>query len=96
MKYLVAILAFAIGAAGMVAWEADDSPNIQLLGVVFIVGAVALGVRIAQRSRYHVQPPALGPRAQVKRSPYGTCERGVHTALLMWQETTSTLAVAGR
>ena len=51
MKYLVAILVFAIGAAGVVAGEADDSPGLQLLGVVLIVGAVALGVRIAQRSR---------------------------------------------
>lgn len=51
MKCLVAILAFAISAAGMVAGEADDSPGLQVLGVVLIVGAVALGVRIAQRSR---------------------------------------------
>jgi hypothetical protein len=64
MKYLVAILAFAIGAAGMVAGEADDSPGLQLLGVVLVVGAAALGVRIAQRSRWHVQSPALSPRAQ--------------------------------
>jgi len=51
MKYLVALLTFAIGTTGMVAGEADDSPGLQLLGVVLIVGAVALGVRIAQRSR---------------------------------------------
>ena len=51
MKYLLAILLIAIGVAGIVAGEADDSPGLQLLGVVLVVGAVALGVRIAQRSR---------------------------------------------
>jgi uncharacterized membrane protein YoaK (UPF0700 family) len=49
MRYLVVILAFVIGAAGMVAGEADDSPGLQLLGVLLIVGAVALTVRIARR-----------------------------------------------
>nr|WP_294692516.1 hypothetical protein [uncultured Friedmanniella sp.] len=51
MKYLIAVLVLAIGAAGMVAGEADDSPGLQLLGVLFIVGAVLLGVRTARRSR---------------------------------------------
>jgi hypothetical protein len=49
MKYIVAILGVAIGVAGIVAGGADDSPGLQLLGVV--VGAVVLGVRIARRSR---------------------------------------------
>jgi len=51
MKYIPAILAFAIGVAGMVAGEDDDSPGLQLLGVLFILGAIVLGVRIARRSR---------------------------------------------
>lgn len=55
MKYFVAILAvvatIAIGVAGMVAGEADDSPGLQLLGVLLIVGGVAFGVRVARRSR---------------------------------------------
>ena len=51
MKYIVAILAVAIGVAGIVAGEADDSPGLQLLGVVVVIGAVLLGVRIARRSR---------------------------------------------
>ena len=50
MKYIVAILAVAIGVAGIVAGGADDSPGLQLLGVV-VIGAVVLGVRIARRSR---------------------------------------------
>jgi hypothetical protein len=54
MKYLVAILAIlaiALGVAGIVYGEADDSPGLQLIGVVLIVGTLALGVRIAKRSR---------------------------------------------
>jgi hypothetical protein len=51
VKYLLAVLAIAIGVAGIVAGEADDSPGLQLLGLVVVVGAVALGVRSAQRSR---------------------------------------------
>jgi hypothetical protein len=54
MKYLIAILAIlaiALGIAGIVAGEADDSPGLQLIGVVLVVGALALSVRIAKRSR---------------------------------------------
>ena len=51
MKYVVAVLAIAIGVAGVVAGEADDSPGLQLLGVLLIIGAVVLGVRMVRRSR---------------------------------------------
>ena len=51
MKYLVAILAIVIGVAGIVAGEADDSPGLQLLGVVIVVAAVVLGVRTIRRTR---------------------------------------------
>jgi len=54
MRYLLAlavVLAVAIGIAGVVLGEADDSPGLQVIGVVFVVGAVALGVRAARRSR---------------------------------------------
>jgi hypothetical protein len=51
MKYFVPVLAIAIGVVGVVAGGADDSPGLQLLGVVLIVGAVVLGVRMVQRSR---------------------------------------------
>ena len=57
MKYLIALLATALGVASVVLGEADDSPGLQLIGVVFIVGAVLLSIRTAQRSRKHVQPP---------------------------------------
>lgn len=48
---ILAVLATAIGVAAIVLGESDDSPGLQLLGVLFVVGAVALGVRTVQRSR---------------------------------------------
>jgi drug/metabolite transporter (DMT)-like permease len=51
MKYLIVILAIAVGVAGVVAAGIDDSPGGQLLGVLLIIGAVAVGVRTALRSR---------------------------------------------
>ena len=48
MKYLVVILVIALGVAGIVYGGIDDSPGGQLLGVLLIVGAVAVGVRIAR------------------------------------------------
>ena len=57
MMYLIALLTSALGVAGMVFGEADDSPGLQLIGVLLIVGAVALGIRTAQRRRSHLQPP---------------------------------------
>ena len=45
MRYLLAVLAFVVGAAGMVAGEADDSPGLQLIGVLIIVVGVALLLR---------------------------------------------------
>jgi hypothetical protein len=51
MKYFVVILAIAIGIAGVVAGGVDDAPGAQLVGVLLIIGAVVLGVRMVQRSR---------------------------------------------
>ncbi len=54
MKYVIAVLALlavVIGVAGVVYGEADDSPGLQLLGGLLVVGAVAWGVRTARRSR---------------------------------------------
>ncbi|XTZ15557.1 hypothetical protein ACQSSU_29805 [Micromonospora echinospora] len=52
MKYVsavVALLAVALGVAGIVLGEADDSPGLQLLGALLVVGAVGWGVRLARR-----------------------------------------------
>ena len=51
MKYFVVILAIAIGIAGVVAGGIDDAPGAQLVGVLLIIVAVVLGVRMVQRSR---------------------------------------------
>ena len=51
MTYVVAVLAIAVGVAAVVAGGADDSPGLQLMGVVLVIGAIAVGVRTALRSR---------------------------------------------
>jgi hypothetical protein len=40
----------ALGIAGMVLGEGDDSPGLQGLGLVLIIVAVAVGVRTARRA----------------------------------------------
>ena len=50
MRFLLAILAAATGVAAVVLGGYDDSPGLQGLGVLVIVGAVVLGVRAVRRS----------------------------------------------
>ena len=55
MNIVIAVglaLAIVVGVAGMVLGEADDSPGLQGLGLLLIVGAIALAVRTVRRSRY--------------------------------------------
>jgi peptidoglycan/LPS O-acetylase OafA/YrhL len=56
MKPLLAILATvvlaAIGVFGIVFGGYDDAPGAQLLGVLFVVGAIWLGVRTARRNKH--------------------------------------------
>jgi hypothetical protein len=49
MKTLLAVPAIAIGIAAIVLGEGDDSPGLQLLGVLFVLGAVVLVVRAGRR-----------------------------------------------
>ena len=51
MKIVLAVLVAALGVAAVVLGEGDDSPGLQLLGVLFVVGAITLGVRTVRRSR---------------------------------------------
>jgi hypothetical protein len=56
MKSLVAIVAIAVlvvamGVAAIVYGEADDAPGLQLLGGLFVIGAIGLGLRTVLRSR---------------------------------------------
>ncbi|MFI7579501.1 hypothetical protein ACH9DO_09245 [Kocuria sp. M1N1S27] len=54
MKYVLPLLLIAVGLAmgiaGIVHGEADDSPGLQLLGVLLVLATVVLGVRTARRS----------------------------------------------
>ena len=54
MKYVAVVLVIAIGIAAVVAGEADDSPGLQFLGGVLVIGAVALAARSLRRR--HSQP----------------------------------------
>ncbi|MEO3773932.1 hypothetical protein [Micromonospora sp. B9E7] len=52
MRYVltvVAILGVALGIAGIVLGGADDSPGLQLIGVVLVIGAVVFGIRNRRR-----------------------------------------------
>jgi hypothetical protein len=55
MKYPLTILALAVGVAvgvaAIVFGEADDSPGLQGLGALLVVGMVVLGVRATRRTR---------------------------------------------
>ncbi|PSK62919.1 hypothetical protein B0E53_05168 [Micromonospora sp. MH33] len=51
MRYVLGVVAVALGVAGIVYGEADDSPGLQLLAGLLVIGAIAIGVRIARRSR---------------------------------------------
>jgi hypothetical protein len=59
MRYVLAlgvVLAVVLGGLAVVAGESDDSPGLQLLGVLLAVGAVAYAVR-TRRSRSRGGPP---------------------------------------
>ena len=52
MMYLAvvaAVLVAAIGGASVVLGESDDSPGLQLLGVLLVVAVLAAGTRTARR-----------------------------------------------
>jgi len=51
MTYLAAALLVALGAAAVVLGGYDDSPGLQGIGVLLVVGAVVLVVRAARRRR---------------------------------------------
>jgi hypothetical protein len=54
MRYVLAVLALlavALGVAGFVYGGADDSPGLQLLSAVLVLGVVAFSVRAVRRSR---------------------------------------------
>jgi hypothetical protein len=61
LAILVPVLgAVALGVAAILLGEADDAPGLVLLGILFIVGALAFGLRPALRSRLRVMGFILG------------------------------------
>jgi len=51
MKYVVAVVAVVLGAAGVIYGASDDSPGLQLIGVLLIMGAIAASILSARRDR---------------------------------------------
>jgi len=45
----LAALGVAIGGAGIYIGDTDDAPGAALIGILLMIGAVALGVRTARR-----------------------------------------------
>ena len=46
---LAALIVIGLGVAGVVYGEADDSPGLQVIGALIVLGAAVFGVRTALR-----------------------------------------------
>lgn len=55
---LATLLVVAVGVAGVVAGERDDSPGLQALGALLVLVAVVLRVRARRRRRRPTPPRA--------------------------------------
>lgn len=55
MTYLAAFLLAVVGAAAVVFGGYDDSPGLQGIGVLLVIGAVVLAVRGTRRRRTGAQ-----------------------------------------
>jgi hypothetical protein len=51
MNYVLASLIALLGVAAFLYGGADDSPGLQLIGAVLVLGAAAFSVRAARRTR---------------------------------------------
>ena len=49
MALVVVVIGVAFAAAGIYIGDTDDAPGAALLGILLMIGAVVLGVRIARR-----------------------------------------------
>ncbi|SDT34333.1 hypothetical protein SAMN04488543_3843 [Friedmanniella luteola] len=58
---VLALLVVAVGVAGVVAGEADDSPGLQLLGGLLVIAAVAGVARAARLRRRRARARARRP-----------------------------------
>jgi drug/metabolite transporter (DMT)-like permease len=51
LPHIAALLVIALGVAAVVLGGADDSPGLQLIGVLLVVGTVVTAVRAGYRKR---------------------------------------------
>jgi hypothetical protein len=49
MALVLVAIGVAVGAAGIYIGDTDDAPGAALIGILLMIGAAALGVRIARR-----------------------------------------------
>ncbi|MFC6092247.1 hypothetical protein [Saccharothrix lopnurensis] len=49
VKYVLALLTVVVGVAAFIYGGADDSPGLQLIGALIVVGVVVSGARSARR-----------------------------------------------
>ncbi|MFD1149057.1 hypothetical protein [Saccharothrix hoggarensis] len=51
MKFLLPLLGIAVGVAAVVYGEADDSPGLQGLGALLVIGSIVVIVRAVRATR---------------------------------------------
>jgi disulfide bond formation protein DsbB len=51
----------AIGAAGIYVGDTDDAPGAAIIGILLMIVAVALGVKVARRRTWHPRRPLEHP-----------------------------------
>ena len=51
VRGLLALVVVALGVAAVVLGEGDDSPGLQLIGVLLVVAVLVVGVRALRRVR---------------------------------------------
>jgi hypothetical protein len=66
-----ALAVVAVGVTAAMHGEADDAPGLALLGILLIVGALAVAVRAAQRSG---RPPRAGDASLTGRADRHTVD----------------------
>jgi len=91
---LVAI-GVAVGAAGIYIGDTDDAPGAALIGILLMIGAVALGVMTARRKIQHAQSPARaspGGRPPAGMRAWQNCGMAQHLAQALARLVESELA----
>jgi len=66
-----ALAVVAVGVTAAMHGEADDAPGLALLGILLIVGALAVAVRTAQRSSQHPRTPRAADASPTGKRPTG-------------------------